>query len=485
MLHTMSSNLLQSSLSSLQIKLCRVLTKLVLYPINSGNVNNSIQDSGIYAIHAAAVVGDNSTIKRLVELGANIHKVTIRGETALHLASLNTHVDTIKLLIELGADVSRRTKSGRTALDYATPSNSDWFPQFRARTTSNDADAIRVLQQEMNKHFPDTVSHTETFDYRDKVCIGRALAIEFAPYTERTRNFVESPIPDMKILSSCRELEETISAFIRGRPNTLTVVKPPAALSIPDHFTPILLYHHNSSYYIWYMNPWGFTSDADWYRRRRHRIKHPIVAIREYVQTIVKKWSWWSNYNIVVIDPEASMTSKGPQEKSRGTLGEKNAGIKIPISNVGQGTCVTWGEMYLYDVSQWLDTLEGASLTADEFQTSLKVVFGRNISGHNAFASVSLFAFHRWANKGIVPQSLLHAIYKAIPTDDPAKVKAAVVRADDIHTASKLTYLRDKLAAEEIVRKFLTESGLCSREIRSLLKQASNALSTLVACTRI
>ncbi|CAM9098803.1 unnamed protein product [Ectocarpus sp. 12 AP-2014] len=66
------------------------------------------------------------------------------------------------------------------------------------------------------------------------------------------------------------------------------------------------------------------------------------------------------------------MTSEGPQEKTKGTLREKNTGIKIPIRHDGQGTCVTWGEMYLYDVSQWLDTLEGASLTTDEFQTSLK-----------------------------------------------------------------------------------------------------------------
>ncbi|CAM9098875.1 unnamed protein product [Ectocarpus sp. 12 AP-2014] len=240
-----------------------------------------MDEHGMYPLHAAAALGDNSSIKRLVKLGANIHNVTHDGETALHFASVEQHIGTIKLLIELGADVSRRTNAGQTALDYAAPSNNDFIPVFRRRMASN-ADAIRVLQQEMNKHFPDTVSPTETFDYREKLCIGRALAVEFAGKVRQTRNFVEGPIPDVELTDSSREFEEVVSAFIDRRPNTLTVVFPPEALRILSHFTSILLYHHNSTYYIWYMNPWGFSGDADWYRR--HNIKHPIVAIREYVQ---------------------------------------------------------------------------------------------------------------------------------------------------------------------------------------------------------
>lgn len=451
----LSSRLLQSSLLPLLMKLNKFATNFGLRSINSENVNKKMLDS--YPIHWAAFGGDTRTIKRLVDLGANIHNVNDKGETALHFASMAGHVDAIKLLLELGSNVSRSSKSGDTALDYAT-----------ILGVKSNADAIRVLQHQMNKHFPPTVSHTETFDYREKVCIGRALAVHFAPLTQPTRNFVESPFPDTIDLTSVWELEQTVSAFIRRRPKTVTVVEPPPELCIPRHFTCILMYYHNSSYYIWYMNPWGFKGDASWYKRKNK--KHPIEAIQEYVQTFVIRWSWWSNYNIVVIDPETSMTSNGPQNKSSGTLREKNSGISDSTIGRGRGTCLTWGEMYLYDVSQWLDTLEGASLNADEFQTRLKEVFGRNISYHNAFDSVSLFAFHRWANKGIVPQALLYAIYKAIPTDDPAKVTADVVRANEIYLSNEHVYFIDKLTVGEVVRKFLTESGLYSRGVKSVLQ---------------
>lgn len=451
----MSSRLLGSSLLPLLMKLNKFAINTCLRSINSENVNKKIHD--VYPIHFAAFGGDTSTIKRLVDLGANIHNVNDEGETALHFASMVGHVDAIKLLLEFGSNISRSSKSGRTALDYATILD----------VTSN-ADAIRVLQHQMNKHFPPTVSHTETFDYREKVCIGRALAVHFAPSVLPTRSFVESPFPDIIDLTSVGELERTVSAFIRRRPKTVTVVRPPPELHIPQHLTCILMYYHNSSYYIWYMNPWGFKCDARWYKRKNK--KHPIEAIQEYVQAFVIRWSWWSNYNVVVIDPEASMTSNGPQNKSSGTLREKNSGISDSTIGCGRGTCLTWGEMYLYDVSQWLDTLEGASLNADEFQTRLKQVFGRNITYHNAFDSVSLFAFHRWANKGIVPQSLLYAIYKAIPTDDPVKVTADVVRAHKIYLSNEDVYLIDKLTVGEIVRKFLTESGLYSRGVKSVLQ---------------
>jgi ankyrin repeat protein len=55
-------------------------------------------------------------VTALVELGADVHAVTTRGNTALHLAS---NTETVVWLLEAGAELNRRNTVGETPLFQA------------------------------------------------------------------------------------------------------------------------------------------------------------------------------------------------------------------------------------------------------------------------------------------------------------------------------------------------------------------------------
>ncbi|OXU20402.1 hypothetical protein TSAR_008714 [Trichomalopsis sarcophagae] len=60
-----------------------------------------------------------SSIRHLLENGANINSKDENGNTLLHLAVKNDNIDVVKLLLNKGALVNDKTESGRTALHIA------------------------------------------------------------------------------------------------------------------------------------------------------------------------------------------------------------------------------------------------------------------------------------------------------------------------------------------------------------------------------
>lgn len=72
------------------------------------------------ALHYVAAMGwGRELIEPLVQAGADINAVDMRGFTPLHEAAMGGWKDTVETLVELGADVTARDDKGRTPGEIA------------------------------------------------------------------------------------------------------------------------------------------------------------------------------------------------------------------------------------------------------------------------------------------------------------------------------------------------------------------------------
>jgi uncharacterized protein len=70
-------------------------------------------------LHAAALRGDLSEVRKLIASGADPGAGDADGFTPLHLAAQELHVDAAAALLEAGADVNRRNRFGNGPLFVA------------------------------------------------------------------------------------------------------------------------------------------------------------------------------------------------------------------------------------------------------------------------------------------------------------------------------------------------------------------------------
>ncbi|XP_070848193.1 ankyrin repeat domain-containing protein 16 [Chaetodon trifascialis] len=82
------------------------------------DVNQKATDIEVTALHYAAKEGHTSTIKTLLELGADLHVRDKKGRTALHMACIGQHAHAARTLLQLGLKDSEDT-SGTTARQLA------------------------------------------------------------------------------------------------------------------------------------------------------------------------------------------------------------------------------------------------------------------------------------------------------------------------------------------------------------------------------
>lgn len=83
----------------------------------------------------AIVKGDVATVKKMIQLGADVNKKS-QGMTPVMYAARYNKAEILKLLIDNGAKLKVKSKSGHTALKYAE--------------LSNAKDAKKILENELN-----------------------------------------------------------------------------------------------------------------------------------------------------------------------------------------------------------------------------------------------------------------------------------------------------------------------------------------------
>jgi ankyrin repeat protein len=93
--------------------------KIVKLLLDHGADMEDKTDSGIPALHLAAVYGTTDMVQLLLNLGANVNAKNEQGDTLLHFASKKSKQEIALLLLDHRADVSVRSTAGNTALDVA------------------------------------------------------------------------------------------------------------------------------------------------------------------------------------------------------------------------------------------------------------------------------------------------------------------------------------------------------------------------------
>jgi hypothetical protein len=83
------------------------------------DVNVLSLDRGNSPLMEAAVRGDDQSVRRFLEVGANPNLVSKSGQTALMLAIGEGHKEIVKVLLEYKADLSIKDSLGMTARKYA------------------------------------------------------------------------------------------------------------------------------------------------------------------------------------------------------------------------------------------------------------------------------------------------------------------------------------------------------------------------------
>ena len=81
-----------------------------------GQIRVNTNKHGDTALHMAAWYGHSTSIKALLDAGADVSQTNESGHTALHLAAVRGHLTIVKGLLKAGADVNRRNSMAQTAL---------------------------------------------------------------------------------------------------------------------------------------------------------------------------------------------------------------------------------------------------------------------------------------------------------------------------------------------------------------------------------
>lgn len=81
--------------------------------------------NGVTPLMKAALRGDESTVRKLLDQGADVNSRDRDGETALMAAGYNGNVRVVRLLLDRGADVNPRSRKGYTAFDLAVKRGND------------------------------------------------------------------------------------------------------------------------------------------------------------------------------------------------------------------------------------------------------------------------------------------------------------------------------------------------------------------------
>lgn len=89
---------------------------------NLSNYEKVISKVTVSPFCTSIAKGDFETVKKLIELGADVNKKS-NGMTPLMYAAKYNRVEIIKLLVEQGAKIDAKSDSGHTAFKYAEMSN--------------------------------------------------------------------------------------------------------------------------------------------------------------------------------------------------------------------------------------------------------------------------------------------------------------------------------------------------------------------------
>lgn len=114
---------------------------------------NVVDSNGFSLLHFASKNGNVSVVKRLIELGANIHSKTDDGQTSLTLAILENHIGVVKILIQ--HDALKTNDSMKVLIPVLYTQNRIILNMLLKKAFLSQTDLNQCLQLSVRKGFID------------------------------------------------------------------------------------------------------------------------------------------------------------------------------------------------------------------------------------------------------------------------------------------------------------------------------------------
>ncbi len=106
---------------------CSLTSVNAMTPTETLTIPTTFQVQPEYNVSAfcvAVVKGDIATVKKLIELGEDVNKMSQGMTPAMYAAKFN-RVEVLKVLIAEGANLKKRSAKGKTAKQYAKLTNAN------------------------------------------------------------------------------------------------------------------------------------------------------------------------------------------------------------------------------------------------------------------------------------------------------------------------------------------------------------------------
>ena len=253
--------------------------------------------------------------------------------------------------------------------------------------------------------------------FKSDLCIGRSLSFAFGSYSwnmefskNNMNNLPEEPVLDVRTgLTINRayvlDLSNLITIFFKAlqQKNDIAIIRFSDEMSIPGHDVMICIIHKNDEFIVWYRNPWGYTMDNAEY--------HKSGTIHPMKQLMTIKLD-----NVHMICIQASMATHGPQIGSE-ECNRRDNPVEMCIADKQFGACVTWNEMYIEHVKDWVKTLPEHNFYPDipDVEYHLQMMDKSLSFGEDSLTKLSEYGAKRWIGSPYVPYALLVEIFELIP----------------------------------------------------------------------
>lgn len=115
----------EDALAALDDELQQAIKEMTESPADASTHPLSASHSGfsvpilMQSLHVAAANGDITTMRKLIENGANVNEENAKSAMPIAIASMCGHLEAVQLLLQHGANFNDRSYNGRTALHWA------------------------------------------------------------------------------------------------------------------------------------------------------------------------------------------------------------------------------------------------------------------------------------------------------------------------------------------------------------------------------
>jgi len=250
------------------------------------------------------------------------------------------------------------------------------------------------------------------------ICLGRALSFTFGSFShildmsidvlpEKGIQDVESGLMiNQCIVTDYDSLETALFDAILDSESDMVILKMYGDTGIPSHDVMIIVVNKGFDSLVFYRNAWGYDLDNKEYEKLGK--DHPMKRLSSNI----------SIPHVTFISPEESMVRCGSQHLSE-ECGRRNNPVEICIADKELGACVSWNDMYIKKIQDWLRNKPKAfnfESVLPEIKSELVDIDSSLVFGDDSLSKLSEYGAKRWVNSPLIPYGMLREIFDAIPS---------------------------------------------------------------------